>query len=57
VGTGRILALVALLADLSLAALNDLVALTVGTEHGNEHHHDLPYERTNMAYLTAKVQI
>jgi hypothetical protein len=51
------LALVALLADLSLAALNDLVALTVGTEHGNEHHHDLLYERTNMAYLTAKVQI
>ena len=36
---------------------NDLVALTVGTEHGNEHHHDLLYERTNMAYLTAKVQI
>ena len=35
-GTGRILAPVALLADLSLAALNDLVTLTVGTEHGNE---------------------
>jgi hypothetical protein len=41
VGTVCILALVALLAGLGLASLDDLIALTVGAKHGNVHHHDL----------------
>ena len=43
--TVHVLALVALLTSLGLAALDDLIALTVRTEHRNKHHHDLLHER------------
>jgi hypothetical protein len=48
VQTVFVLTLVALLAGLSFAALDDLIALTVGTEHGNEHHHDLLYDEASV---------
>ena len=47
-GTVRVLALVSLLAGFGLAALDNLVALTVGTEHGNEYHHDLLDEKVSV---------
>jgi hypothetical protein len=48
VETVWILALVALLAGWRLAPLDDLIALTVGAEHGNEHHHDLLDEKASV---------
>jgi hypothetical protein len=40
--------LVALLAGLGLAAFDDLIALTVGTEHRDKYHHDLFHERMSV---------
>src|SRR5215471_2484389 len=39
--TGGVLALIALLTRFGLAAFDDLVAATVGTQHGNEYHDTL----------------
>jgi hypothetical protein len=36
--TGGVLALIALLTRFGLAAFDDLVAVTVGTKHGNQYH-------------------
>jgi len=37
-GTVGVLALLALLTRFGLAAFDDVVAMTVGTKHGNEYH-------------------
>jgi hypothetical protein len=42
------LTLVALLASLGLTAFDDLIALAVGTAHGDEYHVDLLYERASV---------
>jgi hypothetical protein len=36
--TGGVLAFIALLPSFGLAAFDDLVAVTVGTQHGDEYH-------------------
>jgi hypothetical protein len=36
--TGRVLALIALLTCFGLATFDDVVALTMATQHGNEYH-------------------
>ena len=47
-GTARVLSRVVLLAGSGLVAFDDLVALTMGTEHGDEHHFDLLYEKASV---------
>jgi len=56
--TGDVLALRALLASFGLATLDDLIAMAVGTKHGNMYHNLLLTEEgMSMACRPVKVQI
>jgi hypothetical protein len=39
---------ITLFASFGGPSLDDLIALTVGAEHGNEHHHDLLDEKASV---------